>query len=162
MSSASITMSNRHSYKWSLYSCVSCIPRISYVIVRSQVQFPAGSQCDCFLSLTVEYTVLLWLEILCVAWIPRINYVIGRLQVKFPAGSLWLFSLSLSHCWIHYLNVTGDPLWTGLRAWDELTVQPHCLSRYSHYPPDQPPAQLSPDVLSPVRQQISNADIYVD
>ena len=26
-----------------------------------------------------------------------------------------------------------------------LTVQAHCLSGYSHYPPPQPPAQLSPN-----------------
>ena len=33
----------------------------------------------------------------------------------------------------------------GVAGLGGLTVQAHCLSRYSHYPPPQPPAQLSPN-----------------
>ena len=33
----------------------------------------------------------------------------------------------------------------GVAGLGGLTVQAHCLSGYSHYPPPQPPAQLSPN-----------------
>ena len=33
----------------------------------------------------------------------------------------------------------------GIAGLGGLTVQAHCLSGYSHYPPPQPPAQLSPN-----------------
>ena len=32
----------------------------------------------------------------------------------------------------------------GVAGLGGMTVQAHCLSGYSHYPPPQPPAQLSP------------------
>ena len=37
----------------------------------------------------------------------------------------------------------------GVTGLGGLTVQAHCLSGYSHYPPPHPPAQLSPKALSP-------------
>ena len=63
--------------------------------------------------------------------------------------------------------VNGGPRrWMGLRAWGGpwLSVQAPCLSRYrySHYPPSQPPAQLSPDALLLALQQASNADIQTN
>ena len=67
-----------------------------------------------------------------------------------------LSRLQLSFSLSQLLIVNGD-LRTGLRI---DYVQTHCLSRY-HSPP-QPPVQLSPDTLSPVIQQASNADICVN
>ena len=49
----------------------------------------------------------------------------------------------------------------GLQTWGRLTVQANCLSGYSHYPPPQPPAQLSPDVQH-IIQQALNADIHAN
>ena len=47
---------------------------------------------------------------------------------------------------IRYTVVTGwrSPA-DGVAGLGGLTVQAHCLSGYSHYPPPQPPAQLSPN-----------------
>ena len=47
---------------------------------------------------------------------------------------------------IRYTVVTGwrSPV-DGVAGLGGLTVQTHCLSGYSHYPPPQPPAQLSPN-----------------
>ena len=47
---------------------------------------------------------------------------------------------------IRYTVVTGwrSPA-DGVGGLGGLTVQAHCLSGYSHYPPPQPPAQLSPN-----------------
>ena len=49
---------------------------------------------------------------------------------------------------IRYTVVTGwrSPA-DGVAGLGGLTVQAHCLSGYSHYPPPQPPAQLSPNQM---------------
>ena len=46
---------------------------------------------------------------------------------------------------IRYTVVTGWRSADGVAGLSGLTVQAHCLSGYSHYPPLQPPAQLSPN-----------------
>ena len=46
---------------------------------------------------------------------------------------------------IRYTVVTGWRSADGVAGLGGLNVQAHCLSGYSHYPPPQPPAQLSPN-----------------
>ena len=43
----------------------------------------------------------------------------------------------------------------GIMDFGGLTYEHVCLSRYSHYPPPQSLAQLSPDTLSPIVQQVN-------
>ena len=45
----------------------------------------------------------------------------------------------------------------GVAGLDGLTVKTRCLSGYSHYPPPQPPAQLSPSTSSTPLRQPSDA-----
>ena len=49
----------------------------------------------------------------------------------------------------------------GVAGLSGLTTQADCLTRYSHYPPPKPLAQLFFDAFSPIIQQASNADIYM-
>ena len=39
---------------------------------------------------------------------------------------------------VRYTATNWNPLWRGLWAWGTLTVQAHCLNRYTFYPPPQP------------------------
>ena len=62
---------------------------------------------------------------------------------------IWKKTRSLATTVFLAIEYTGVTKWRspadGVVGLGGLTVQVHCLSRYFHYPPPQPQAQLSPN-----------------